>query len=95
MDASVATAAMLVLVAPMMTGPGGDMFALVYIAKTGELAVSMQAVFHRRPRTSTFSRAAASTRSQQECVFRHRTVGCGWLGDLVRTMRHHVSSAGA
>ena len=37
-DASVATAAMLALVAPMMTGPAGDVFALVYIAETGELA---------------------------------------------------------
>ena len=37
-DASVATAATLALVAPMMTGPGGDMFALVYTAATGELA---------------------------------------------------------
>ncbi len=37
-DAAVATAATLALVAPMMTGPAGDMFALVYIAETGELA---------------------------------------------------------
>ena len=37
-DAAVATAATLALVAPMMTGPGGDMFALVYTAATGELA---------------------------------------------------------
>ena len=37
-DASVATAATLALVAPMMTGPGGDMFALVYMAETGQLA---------------------------------------------------------
>ena len=36
-DAAVATAATLALVAPMMTGPAGDMFALVYIAETGEL----------------------------------------------------------
>ena len=37
-DAAVATAATLALVAPMMTGPGGDMFALVYMAEKGELA---------------------------------------------------------
>ena len=37
-DAAVATAATLALVAPMMTGPAGDVFALVYIAETGELA---------------------------------------------------------
>jgi gamma-glutamyltranspeptidase/glutathione hydrolase len=37
-DASVATAATLALVAPMMTGPAGDMFALIYIAETGKLA---------------------------------------------------------
>ncbi len=37
-DAAIATAAMLALVAPMMTGPGGDMFALVYMAETGELS---------------------------------------------------------
>ena len=37
-DAAVATAAVLGLVAPMMTGPGGDVFALVYEAKTGELS---------------------------------------------------------
>ena len=36
-DAAVATAATLALVAPMMTGPAGDMFAVVYIAETGEL----------------------------------------------------------
>ena len=37
-DAAIATAATLALVAPMMTGPGGDMFALVYMAATGQLA---------------------------------------------------------
>ena len=37
-DAAVATAAVLAVVEPMSTGPGGDMFALVHVAKTGELA---------------------------------------------------------
>ena len=37
-DAAVATAAVLGLVAPMMTGAGGDMFALVYMSESGELA---------------------------------------------------------
>ncbi len=37
-DSAVATAAVLGLVAPMMTGPGGDVFALVYMAETGQLA---------------------------------------------------------
>src|SRR5580692_8209535 len=37
MDAAVATNAMMGLVAPMNDGVGGDLFAIVYEAKTGKL----------------------------------------------------------
>ena len=36
-DAAVAVASTLNVVEPMMTGAGGDLFAIVYLAKTGEL----------------------------------------------------------
>ena len=36
-DAAVTTAAMLTLVEPMMVGPGGDLFAIIYIAKENKL----------------------------------------------------------
>jgi len=36
-DAAVATAAMLTLVEPMMVGPGGDLFAIVYVAKENKV----------------------------------------------------------
>jgi gamma-glutamyltranspeptidase/glutathione hydrolase len=36
-DAAVATNAMMGLIAPMNDGVGGDLFAIVYIAKTGKL----------------------------------------------------------
>ena len=37
-DAAVATVATLALMVPVMTGPGGDMFALVYTAENDELS---------------------------------------------------------
>ena len=60
-DAAIAANAVMGVVAPMMNGIGGDLFAIVYDAATGRrFTASTAAAAHRRRSRSTRSAPAAS-----------------------------------
>ncbi len=79
-DAAVATAATLALVAPMMTGPGGDMFALVYMAGTGELAGLNASGFSPKAANIDFFRSRGLDRISTQGAFSVTVPGAvdGW-----------------
>ena len=80
-DASVATAATLALVAPMMTGPGGDMFALVYTAATGELAGLNASGFSPKAASVEFFKSRGLDRIPTKSAFSVTVPGAvdGWV----------------
>lgn len=85
-DAAVATAAVLGLVAPMMTGAGGDMFALVYMAETGELAGLNGSGFAPRAASVNFFRDRGLDEIPAKSVFSVTVPGAvdGWATLLDR-----------
>ncbi len=65
-DAAVAAAAVLSVVEPMMVGPGGDMFAIVWDAKRKDSKALNASGGRRRPRASTILKKRGLERMPQD-----------------------------
>lgn len=85
-DAAVATAAVLGVVEPMMTGPGGDVFALAHVAKTNELVGLNASGFSPAMATPEFFRARGLDSVPQTGAFAVTVPGAvdGWATLLER-----------
>lgn len=83
-DAAVATAAVLVVVEPMMTGLGGDVFVLSYVAKTDELVGLNASGFSPKAVTSQLLRDRGLDRVPQTGAFSVTVPGAvdGWATRL-------------
>lgn len=85
-DAAVATAAVLGVVEPMMTGPGGDVFVLAHVAKTNELIGLNASGFSPEAVTPQFFRERGLDRVPQHGPFPVTVPGAvsGWATLLER-----------
>ena len=85
-DAAVATAAVLGVVEPMMTGPGGDVFVLAHVAKTNELVGLNASGFSPSAVTPQFFHERGLDRVPQTGAFAVTVPGAvdGWAALLKR-----------
>jgi gamma-glutamyltranspeptidase/glutathione hydrolase len=92
-DAAVATNAMMGLVAPMNDGIGGDLFAIVYEAKTGKLYGLNSSGWAPAKLTAEFLKAQGVTRMPQRGIHAATVPGAikGWEALLTRFGRLPLS----
>lgn len=85
-DAAVATAAVLGVVEPMMTGPGGDVFVLAHVAKTDELVGLNASGFSPAAATPAFFRERGLDHVPRKGAFAVTVPGAvdGWATLLAR-----------
>ena len=91
-DAAIAANAMMGLVAPMSNGIGGDLFAIVYDAKSGKLYGLNASGWAPKGLTIEFLNAKGFATMPTRHLFRHRARRRRWLGEASRPLRQTLDS---